>query len=246
MKKRSGCCLGSLIRVVSGCFCLIIFMALLGGIISQGEHSETAVSASIVSSSDIPLKGSGFEEHEYTATGKGTKILEGLKLAFSPSRLYVKSDKEIKVTLCTDNGNKTYDGSNSSKYQFVYVIDKQIEISQIMVETQGEWMLELSNVRAMEQPNISGSGSFVTGSFVVSPPSILSISFDKGRYGGYTYIYLYKMRSDGHVLREEWMWQDIVSDESFDYIIKPEANIDSYFLQISCPHDTKWEITTLQ
>ena len=95
----------------------------------------------------------------------------------------------------------------------------------------------------MNQPHAAGNGSYVTDSFQVSPPSVITISFAKGIFGGYTYIYLYKIRTDRSIQTEEWMWQDIVSDEKFDYIIQPEEDIVSYFLQIRCPHDTQWEMT---
>ena len=174
--------------------------------------------------------------------GNGTQLLEGIKLNYSPARLFVKSTAEVKVTLCSDDRNYSYDGSNNSSYQFAYVIENQQSFSSIIVETQGEWTLELSPIGFTDQLSASGSGSFITDCFSVTPPSVVSIEFDAGWYGGYSSIYLNKIYDD-YISSETWMWQDIVSDESFDYIIKPEQNVKSYFIQIHCPHDTQWEIT---
>lgn len=190
-----------------------------------------------VRASDLPAAGDKF-----TITGKGTQILEGVDLCYSPARLFVKSSEEIKVTLCSDGRNSTYDGINSSRYQFAYVLQKQQSISSIIVETQGEWLLELSPIEMTEQLPTNGMGSHVTNCFSVVPPSIISITFNDGRYGGYTYISLYKIYANNSISYDQWMQQDIVSDETFDYVIKPEENVKAYFIRISCPHDTQWEI----
>ncbi len=180
---------------------------------------------------------------KFAFTGKGTQLLEGVDLCYSPARLFAKSSEEIKVTLCSDDSNRTYDG-HSSDYQFAYVIEEQQSISAIIVETHGEWTLELSPIESTEQIAANGSGSCITGYFHASPPQIVSITFNDGWYGGYTDIYLYKIHANNSVSYDEWMWQDIVFDDTFDYVIKPESNVKAYFIRICCPHDTQWEIKT--
>ncbi len=211
--------------------------------IATTEELQTALDAisarlAEIRTSDIPAAGDKF-----TVTGKGTQLLEGVDLRYSPARLFVKSSEEIKVTLCSDDRNRTYDGRNNSDYQFAYVIDEQRSISSIIIETQGEWSLELSPIEPTDQIAAIGSGSHITDCFQVSPPHIISITFNDGWYGGYTDIYLYKIHANNSVSYEEWMWQDIVFDETFEYVIKPEGNVKAYFIMISCPHDTQWEIT---
>lgn len=211
--------------------------------IATTEELQAALDAISARLTEIRTSGLPASGDKFSLTGKGTQLLEGIDLCYSPARLFVKSSEEIKVTLCSDDRNRTYDGRNNSDYQFAYVIDKQQTISTIIVETQGEWALELSPIEPTEQIAANGSGSSITDYFYVTPPRIVSISFSDGRYGGHTDIYLYKIHANNSVSYDEWMWQDIVFDETFEYVIKPEDNVKAYFIRICCPHDTQWEIT---
>ena len=179
---------------------------------------------------------------KFVYTGSGTHVLQGVNTSFSPIRMVAQSTSDIKITLCAGDKTKTYDGGNSSRYQFSHWINEQF-ISSIIVETQGEWCLEFSPILSTMETHITGNGSIITECFAVTPPQLVTISFDDGLYGGYTYIDLYKIHDNGFITSEEWLWQDIVQNESFDYIIKPENNILAYFIGIRCPHDTNWDIS---
>lgn len=240
MLKRIVAFLLSMLLIVPVAYADTVTVDLDIATIEELQAARDAIDARLAEILSSTLSSNG---DRFTLTGTGTQILEGVDLPYSPARLFVKSDKEIKVTLCSDGGNHTYDGGNSSGYQLAYVIDKQQPISSIIVETQGNWSLEISPIEFVEQLSTSGSGSNVTDAFFAAPPAIVSISFSGGRYLGYTYIYLYKIHSDGSVTSEKWMWQDFMPDGKFDYVIKPEEKINAYFVHIRCPHDTQWEIS---
>lgn len=188
----------------------------------------------------------------YTLEGKGTQIIENVDLmqlvaefglTWFPCRMNAQSTEEIKVTLYTGDKNRSYSGSNSSSYKFSYLVDNPADVKTLFVETQGEWTLEFSALGAMPVLDASGTGAYITDIFLATPPCVVSIEFKNGLYGGYTYIDLYKIHSDFSISSEQWMWQDIVSEETFDYIIKPEDEVKGYFLRIACPHDTQWRIS---
>ena len=241
MFKRFSIFLLSILIITSAAFADTITIDLDTATADELQAARDAINERIA---DILASDLSSVSEKFTLKGKGTKILEGVDLLYTPARLFVKSTAEIKVTLCSDGKNRTYDGSNSSGLQFAHLIDKEQSISSIIVETQGEWSLEFSPIELTQKMITSGSGSCITDYFLVSPPQIVSISFNDGWYAGYTYIYLYKIHANNSVSCEEWMWQDFVTDETFDYIIKPESNVKAYFIMISCPHDTRWSITT--
>lgn len=185
--------------------------------------------------SNVPIS-----DESLIISGSGTQILDGISIKSPISRFVSTSSNDMKLTYYTPQSSKSYSNGRST----AKVIGSPIELTCIMIETEGEWKIDFTPLTTMESPYTSGIGSYVTDIFEVEPPTIVNITLTSGYYGGYSSVILYKIDSEGNYTGENFIDREIVIDtESFDRIIKPEAGIVSYFWRIECPVDTVWSIT---
>ena len=183
-------------------------------------------------------------DDSFIITGKGTQILKGVDMAENVSRIVATCDDDIKVTYYTDSNSRTYNGSFQSAMCFADCVSQPLSISSIMVETSGNWTIDLSPIKTMPSPFVSGIGACVSDSFTVTPPCIVHITLTRGLYGGYNHVSLWKIHTNGRTSAETMLDNVLFTDKKeFDVIIKPEEDVSAYFWVINCPVDTTWEIT---
>lgn len=181
-------------------------------------------------------------------TGSGTKILDGFDVTVL-SRFVASCDEDTRVTWYTDGNDmpSTYGEYGESQSSYAALIDKPTKITSIMVESQGNWEFEFSPIWAMGGPDVSGSGSYITDTFTVNPPCIVSITLtNTGKsLSNLCSISLRSIRTDGNLGYESMIdWGTRISGtQTFDVIIKPDNNVVSYFWSISCSDDVEWSIT---
>ena len=175
----------------------------------------------------------------FVLSGSGTQILDGIELTAPISRFVVTCDDAIKVTYFSDGDSRSYDDFRC----FVNCIEKPISISSLMIESKGNWTVDLSPINEMNGTYASGTGPYITDTFTTSPPTIVTITYEQHKYGGYIWVYLKKIMEDGSVRTETAIDQALIGDlTAYDVIIKPEENVRAYFWMIDCPLDTKWSI----
>lgn len=189
------------------------------------------------------------EKETHTITGNGTKILDGIAIKV-PSRFVATCSEDTRVTwyVAGDDKPHTYGEYGESQSCYSEIIGKPITLTSIMVESQGDWNLEFSPIGVMDSPDVSGIGSYVSDRFVITPPCMVSITLEGtgvAGYGGLCSVYLYSISKNGKLKTETFVdWGTNVFDtESFDFIIKPEKDIISYFWKVNCSTDVKWSIS---
>lgn len=185
-------------------------------------------------------------DDSFIISGNGTKILDGFELTSYLSRFVVTCDDTIKVTYYTENDSRTYDDSRNHGCFSTYIVDP-IQFSSLMIESAGNWKIDLSPIKRMDGSFASGIGPYVTDCFVTTPPKIVTIKCSGHKYGAWLEVTLKKMTNDGKILSETAIDDVFVSglDDpvEYDVIIKPEENIFAYFWQIECAVDAEWSIS---
>lgn len=196
---------------------------------------------------EIRLANATTLDDTYLIKGNGTQILNSFELTAPISRFVATCDKDTKVTLYIDGKDSpnTYGeyGESQSSYSSYFV--NPHTITSMMVESQGNWEFDFSPLVMMDSPYTSGTGSYVTDMFTVSPPCIVTFSFRTSRYSQLCSVVLHSIDTNGKIGYESVIpWGTYVSDsDSFDIIIKPEPNIAAYFWEISCSADVDWKIS---
>lgn len=179
-------------------------------------------------------------------SGNGTKILDGFDINSDLFRFVATCEQDTKVTwyLKGDNDPKTYGLYGESQSCYAHYFEEPLSITSLMVETPGAWRLEFSPLGTMDSPAASGTGSYITDIFTVTPPCMVSITFTHKGYNGLCSVILYPIYADGSIGYESVIdWGTRVSGtQSFDVIIKPEPNVVAYFWDVSCYEGIEWKI----
>lgn len=176
----------------------------------------------------------------FAFSGAGTQILGGLELTAPLSRVVINSVENGKFSFYV-NGNATTENVSGgfAGYTEPSVIDS------ILIETPGEWTIDLSPIEQAQSPYVSGFGPYVSGSFTASAPSIATITYKgKERLTLFT-CYLCKVEASGYISREYFLNAEFIDpdiEKSVDIIIKPESKYTNYFWVIDADVSMDWSI----
>ena len=166
--------------------------------------------------------------------GKGMEILTDVEVKNIISRFNVHSKGD--VTVSCYNGNERL-------YLHDYIAGAQT-IPMIIVEADEEWYIDFSPIGKMDSPYISGKGSYTSDVFVVSPPTIVTITLSQtAGYFDYTNINLRYVDKNGGCWIADTVMQLALAPQCIDYIIKPEEDAVMWFWTIDCSDNIEWSIT---
>lgn len=201
---------------------------------ASAEELKAARDAIDAKLMDIRLANAPKPDDAYIIKGSGTQILTNVEINAELSRFNVHYLDEAKLSLFDNNGKQLYIKG--------YIEGKQV-IPTIMLESEEEWSIDVSPLSTNGSPYISGRGSYTSDLFVVTPPTIVTITVkDIESYFNYTDISLYYVNKIGTVCFEE-RFGNILPDKSFDYIIKPNSEAVSWFWVIDCSNHVEWSIS---
>lgn len=173
-------------------------------------------------------------DDDYIIRGSGIEILTNVEVKASLSRFNVHYTDEASVS-CFNGDNELYIHD---------YIEHPQTIPMMIVESQEDWYIDISPIETMDSPYISGIGSYTSDLFVVTPPSIVSITLrDIAGYFNYTDVNLYYVDKTGSVHIEDWVIQSDLAPEQIDYIIKPNSDAVAWFWVIRCSDNVEWSIT---
>ena len=180
------------------------------------------------------------EVSSFAFSGTGTQILGGVELTAPLSRVVIFSPENGKFSFYV-NGDATTENVSGgfAGYTEPSVIDS------ILIETPGEWSIDLSPIEPSESPYISGSGPYVSGSFTASVPSIARITYSGTESLSSITCYLCKVEASGDVSRETYLGYELITqdaEKSVDIIIKPESKYSHYFWVIDAEDTVNWSI----
>jgi len=242
MKKLFCLVLVGLLFISPVAFADTITIDLDAASIEELETAKDAIDARIaeLSENDTVVDG-----ETITLTGSGTKILEGFEIDAPLTKFMASCTEDTKITWYTDDGDSTtYGEYGESQKSYSTIIEFPITITTVMIESQGEWQFTFSPVGTMASPCCTGTGSFISDGFQVSPPHIAHITLTCDTYA-FCSVYLRPIRKDGTLGFEEVIpWGTRVhGTTTYDVIIKPEKDVVSYIWKVSCPPNVSWTIS---
>lgn len=209
--------------------------------IEQLLEAHSTISNAILQKEEKPAI-----DDSFVISGSGTQILDGFSLDSYLSRFVVTCNDAIKVTYYTENDSRTYDDSRHYGCFGTYIVAPD-PFTSIMVESAGEWTIDMSPIARMAGSFASGIGPYITDCFITTPPKIVTIKCSGHKYGAYLQVTLYKITNDGRILSETAIdyGNVYVLDEpvEYDVIIKPEEDIWAYFWKVDCAVDAEWSIS---
>lgn len=180
-------------------------------------------------------------DDKYVVKGSGTQILDPIPLYSDLSRFVVMADGKFGVTFNSWN-------HDSNGYSYANYVDASRDVSQVLIETKANWVLECSPLKEMASPYASGIGSYITNYFKATPPMIVTVTVEcDGMLGGSgVSLKQYGIDKAGkvHVVDDLIEREYIYGRESYDVIIKQgRAEDQFYFFAFNCAANAKWSIT---
>lgn len=239
MKKLLCLVLVGLLSLSPVAFADTITIDLDAASIEELETAKDAIDARIAELKAVTVAPA---DEMYITRGRGTQILNDFKEPSTVSRFVVTADSSFKVSY-----NQWSFDSNARCY--IECFDHTDDIPQVMIETQGKWMIDYSPLEKAASPYMTGKGAYVTDYFTANTPQIVTFTIQcDGRYGGRgTSLTLYGIDSNKCINYIDRLitYEHISGIESFDVIIKQgyHKDIDFYFFAIDCPANASWSIT---
>ena len=185
------------------------------------------------------------QDNSYTVEGKGTDI-RPVNISLVPlSRfLFTCSDGEASYTVTVNGEEKKWIGP-------VSYFETATDISNIMVQSKSPWHFDFSPIGYVDSPFIAGNGNYVSDRFMISSPSIISVTFDYSAGGGNYWnencsLVIYEVDDTGSVTPHYLISAEQVY-EGKSITLEAIVNLDnqsSYaFWGVQCNSKIKWSIT---
>lgn len=239
MKKLLCLVLVGLLSISPLAFADTITIDLDAASIEELETAKDAIDARIAELKAVTVA----PAEMYITRGNGTQILNDFKEPSTVSRFVVTADSKFIVTYNKMNIQLTVKSIGCNYADF---IDRSDGFSQVMIETQGEWVIDYSPLKRTASPCMSGNGSYVTDYFTIKTPAIVTFTV-KGDYSR-CHVSQYSIDENGKIhLVGTPIDQYVSGQETFDVIVKSNKdNAQYYFFEINCHDDVKWSITEKQ